>query len=288
MSAPSPSGAISTINGSVVALRFHKVASSTFKAALLSSIQPSYMEHDTLPTYKDQGLLGLRCLGAPSANRVLFIALFREPASRLLSALHFYEGLLRGPAQYAYAEIRSDLQFAHKWIRETPCAEYTVGDVNRSLTALSLVSQRQLSGHAGTRMDEYAHYLRVQRRADVRPALEVLRRDFLVGVTEDMESLLGNLVKVVPAGPARAGLESRMRALLNTRYLDNKGHSSYCSVSQVQPSVLHGIRKLVEHDVDIYHGARAIAAEQAAADFAIPWAKFAARDCKYRRSTAQR
>ena len=94
-----------------------------------------------------------------------------------------------------------------------------------------------------------------------------------------MQSLLSNMVKVVPAGPVRASLESRMRTSLDARYLSNKGHASYCSASQVPASVLDGIGKLAEHDAAIYHGARLIAAEQAAANFELPWVDFVGRPC---------
>ena len=48
-------------NVTVIAMRFHKVGSSSFKNAI-SYVQPSHMDHDTLLVYRLGGLAG-RCLG---------------------------------------------------------------------------------------------------------------------------------------------------------------------------------------------------------------------------------
>ena len=138
-------------NTSFVALRFHKVASTTFKSVLASGLQPSYMEHETLAEYRAGGLDSLRCLGAPTARRVVFLALFREPASRILSALHFYSSFaslsmmgsfgrrMATAAQQLGQPSPARVRAAREWLLHTPCSNYTATDVRRVLDTFSHV-----------------------------------------------------------------------------------------------------------------------------------------------------
>ena len=147
-------------NTSVVALRFHKVASTTFKSVLAADLQPSHMDHESLAAYRRGGLAELRCLGAPAAARVVFVTLFREPASRILSALHFYADftgytsrvIRRGSSGVNPLQLRR----AQTWVHTTPCYNYTAAEVSRVLTVLSHAPIGESLG-AGMLVSEYSH-----------------------------------------------------------------------------------------------------------------------------------
>ena len=150
-----------TPNTSFVLLRFHKVASKTFSTVLSRSLQPSFYGHTTLAAYKNGGLEGLHCCGAPTASRVVFIAFFREPASRIMSAIQAYRGMMY--ANFAFGKVSfgrrrlqqlgglgkrnvgvadvaprseraglaNEVRKAYQWLNSTACADYTVADVKR-------------------------------------------------------------------------------------------------------------------------------------------------------------
>lgn len=292
-------------NVSIIAMRFHKVGSSSFKNAI-SYVQPSHMDHDTLLAYRLGGLPGLRCLAAPAAPRVVFVTLFREPAARILSALFFYEGFTCGDRlddsrRKRPAWANEELNFAHRWLRETPCGEYTAANVSRAMRGLSVVNiSEELGG--GMILDEYSHYFGVKRRADVAPTLAYMRRHFLVGTTEDMVALVDRILALVPSGgAARAKAAVMMRGELSARQKSGRarsgsggiagpapspgganfanftppqsqpsqaggptpdGRASYCSSRDVPKRALADIARLAGHDVALYEGAKLIAAEQ--------------------------
>ena len=182
------SGARRVANTSFVALRFHKVASTTFKSVLAQGLQPSYMEHETLAAYRAGGLPTLRCLGAPTAPKVVYVALFREPASRILSALHFYSsfasaatvgsmgggGLLHGGlGRRMQARTREEqkafsntLVAARAWLRDTPCEAYTAQNVSSVLKTFANVKMGENIG-AGMLLSEYSYYFRIKVRVRV-------------------------------------------------------------------------------------------------------------------------
>jgi hypothetical protein len=83
------------------------------------------------------------------------------------------------------AALNEELNFAHRWLRETPCAAYTAANVSRSMRGLAVANIGEELG-GGMILDEYSHYFNVRRKADVAPTLALLRRSFLVGTTEDM------------------------------------------------------------------------------------------------------
>ena len=176
------------------------------------------MEHDTLAVMRLGGLTGLRCLGAPSYPKVIFVALFREPASRILSALHFYDGFSGGVilSSGPRSALRQEVLAARRWIKETPCDQYTADGVNRSMASLAKASTFELIG-AGTIMEEYSHYFNIATADDVPAVLERLRREFVVGVTEDMAGLIDTLVTVYPDGPVRESVRAKMRGALAAR-----------------------------------------------------------------------
>ena len=352
-------------NVTVIAMRFHKVGSSSFKNAI-SYVQPSHMDHDTLLVYRLGGLAGLRCLAAPAVPKVVFVTLFREPAARILSALYFYEGFTCGDRlddsrRKRSAALNEELNFAHRWLRETPCAAYTAANVSRSMRGLAVANIGEELG-GGMILDEYSHYFNVRRKADVAPTLALLRRSFLVGTTEDMPGadvgptcllpcsltpiellaspaslrslcsfapllpccslaaplllpccspptdrsrrtilapagLVDRILTLVPHGPARSKAAAMMRGELSARQKSGRsrsgglgapaegspaahhtlvgqpqpqppqppppdGRAIYCSARDVPKAVLADIAKLAGHDVDLYEGAKVIAAEQ--------------------------
>ena len=316
-------------NTSIVALRFHKVASTTFRD-VLDQVQPSFMEHSTLVAYRTGGLPQLRCLGAPKQPRVVFVALLREPLSRILSALHFYAGyagfgysmlgggalsLGRRPAKGDPAKQRQMEEFAwaRTWLRETQsCAGYTGAGVARAMAVLSsighatsgrgggsgrttaYVKQMVENLGAGAWLNEYAWYLNVVGSADVAPALARLRREFVVGVTEDMPHLAEEVAKAAfPAGPLREAAVSRMRgALAAPRLRSGNGTSilqsipgacrqpgsckptPYCTPADLPKAEIADLRRLASLDVAIYEGVRSIAATQRAESWTAPTGDF--------------
>ena len=144
-------------NTSIVALRFHKVASTTFKTILAADLQPSYMDHESLAAYRRGGLAEMRCLGAPAAARVVFVTLFREPASRILSAMHFYATFTGYTSQIIrHGSLVNQLRAAQTWVHTTPCSNYTAADVLRVITVLSHAPVGESLG-AGMLVSEYSH-----------------------------------------------------------------------------------------------------------------------------------
>ena len=288
LTAHAESAQIHVINTSFVALRFHKVASTTFKTVLSDSVSPAYMEHESLAAYRSSGLTGLRCLGAPATPRVVFIALLREPVSRILSAVHFYArfgtasvflpGGVKGSGPTI--DYRARAKAAQEWLYKTPCSGFTSAGVAGALEALSHVQIGETLG-AGMIAAEYSHYFRVRTAADIPPALARLRREFVVGLTEDMHSLIDVLARFVPP-PQRAALAEHMKAALArkratpkleartpdgrlSRAANGMGEQlrrNYCGREDVPRSVLGGLARLAGHDVAFYAGAKAIHDEQ--------------------------
>jgi hypothetical protein len=307
-------------NTSFVALRFHKVASTTFKGVIAAGFENVYMEHEALAAYKMGGPHQLRCLGAPTSPRVVFVTLFREPAARILSALYFYagfagasvfgvntglgrrlsvnggKGLLAGYQKSPMAAIAS----VRSWIGQTPCSNYTAAAVSHQLDITFQAAKIGETYGGGMLLNEYSHYFGVRTKGDVPGALDRLRRDFVVGVTEDMSALVDQLVRYIGSPATREATAKAMKAKLNTNRapthhstppqivagsaahslggglkpetLARMGRSlapamsftrnNYCSAHDLPPAVVSEVAKLGGHDVAIYAGALEIVEEQ--------------------------
>ena len=128
------------------------------------------------------------------------------------------------------------------------------------------------------------HYFRVSAAADVEPAVARLRRDFVVGLTEDMAGFVDVISRFVLEPSQRAAMVVRMKEQLQWRLRANS-NASYCDASSLGQTVLADVAKLAGHDVAFYAGARAVYAEHAELSTPLPLARFdsaytSARECR--------
>lgn len=262
-------------NLSIVAMRFHKVGSTNVKEALSAVFgQAAYMEHESLATYRLGGLRSLRCLGAPNAQRVVFVVLFREPAARILSSLFYYVGVagVTRHADVAHSDPlnapAAALLGAKAWITNTACSAYTATMVAHHLNATLTMSRIGETYGGGMLLNEYSYYFRVHDKADVAATLDKLEHGFIVGVTENLPALVSELVLLVGETAARKAAWNAMHAQLAIRVNEGKQHPTdlsrdrYCSVRDLPPAVVTDVRTLAGHDVALYDGAVRIVQRQ--------------------------
>jgi len=273
-------------NTSFVALRFHQVASTSFKYVLSHAVQPSYMEHEGLVAYQTGGLNGLRCLGAPYSMNVVFICLFRKPARRILSALHFYANfpvITFVNSHSSGPSLATELLAARHWVSTTECSRYDAANVSHALSTFARVPLGEAIG-GGMLTNEYSHYFNVHDSEGLNLALTRLRQNFVVGLTEDMHGLIDIISSLFPPsqreemakqmkadlqhhsktvrGEQAAALARNGTAMLGGRMAVIGARKSYCDASDVLPRVLVDIGKLSGYDVALYEGAMGIYEEQ--------------------------
>ena len=118
-------------------------------------------------------------------------------------------------------------------------------------------------------LSEYSHYL----GSDTDAVLDVLRRDFVVGVTEDIPALVSKLTHFVEPASERPIVLPRlmrsMRKLNQQRVSGFEGQQTtgrFCSMRELAPATAAQVSALSGPDVALYEGARRIAREQQAID----------------------
>jgi hypothetical protein len=308
-----------TANTSIVALRFHKVGSTSLAAILNAAVgvRGNYMRHESLAAYRQGGLPGLRCLGAPRAPRIIFVVVLREPAARILSALQYYSSLgtfgvlnsgrgggIDGRAlvnpQRGAGDFLAKVRQMYSWLRTTPCSSFTVEAIARHLQLLVSHSTMGETLGAGMLANQYSHYFNVKSSKDVAPALERMRREYIVGITTDMKTLVETIARLLPSHMRDNALRRMMdvmdrlvgssmslsqktakgtagtgRTAPKRKLQHHRPSSNYCSATDVRPEVRAGIAQLAGFDAALYDGAVAIAKEQHAVNAgALPCSRF--------------
>ena len=248
----------------LIGLRFHKVGSTSVEQLLAKYFVRASFEHSTLQYYRNGGLDQVRCSMAPDVNRAAFFILFREPGARLLSSLGYYAAILSRFFSKSEAETVQSLM-------DCPCANYTATQVKLVFEIVQQCGRRMLSEEfgGGLMLSEYSHYL----GSDTDAVLDVLRRDFVVGVTEDIPALVSKLTHFVEPASERPIVLPRlmrsMRKLNQQRVSGFEGQQTsgrFCSMRELTPATAAQVSALCGPDAALYDGARRLAREQQAID----------------------
>ena len=213
-----------------VLLRFHRVGSLTARMALVNAVglNRSYAEHKSLAIFNAEGLGGLIC--QRPAKRVVVAALFRDPVSRLLSALNYVMVAQKHKDVAKSCDDRDSAWFNDRLeeYRQRRNLKYFLADAPYS-TVLNVTSEK-----------------------DVAPALAFLKANFILGLTVKMDSFMGRLTKAFH-GDRQASTYYAKKQRFDQIY---QGHVAkpYCRKSDLPRSTLTDLNTRVGTDATLYRG----------------------------------
>jgi hypothetical protein len=283
------SGVYNQIDTSFASLKWYKVGGDTLQQALYHSVgtDRAYMEHTGLAAYASQGLCSLASLLPVLRERVVFVAMMRDPAERLMSAINmavagswlhlFRSGICRkedGPSQ---CRSRAPGSWNCSW--PAPCHELTGSDVietasrchSRSTITVNQVEPRvDAPPYFLWPPDGYAKVLGLGKRFNTTDeVLRHLQDNFVVGVTERMPNLLELLNRALLMDAAARSTYTRPHFMMHPGRSDvhnSSGHSTVnCKPEHLKRQAQKYLRSEMAADYVLYDAAKRISASQLAA-----------------------